>query len=184
MTAPPPQKTPLDIDHEILYYRLSGWSVRKIAQKTHTGAHRIHDVVAAYCQGISLPHVRGSPPKVSADLAEKLMSLAQPDRPMSRLMLREVIHARTGVLVPLKYLADQPRVVPSDTWTLKEDADLLRIRQENANKSWASLMDRFPGRTMTCVRNRWRLLTAQGLNVGNEEHGDPLKDAESEAAPQ
>jgi hypothetical protein len=135
MSDKPARRSAWEINKEILYYNAKGWAMRRIARETNASARRVRDVIEAERNGLPLPQeTKVTPPK----LPEK---------------------APAGLLVPLGSAADRPFLTPPSPWTLEEDTDLLRLREDNPHKPWAALMPFFPGRTVAAVKARWRILT-------------------------
>jgi transposase len=99
MSARSVTKTPQEIDEEIIYWHAKGFSIRGIAQRTHTGSHRILDVIAAHKQGLFLSHTRGAPRKVTQEVEDWVVSVTVDNPSISSAELSRQIQVQTGVII-------------------------------------------------------------------------------------
>jgi transposase len=99
MSARSVTKTPQEIDEEIIYWHAKGFYIRSIAQRIHTGSHRISDVIAAHNQGLFLSDTQGAPRKVTQEVEDWVVSVTVDNPSISSAELSRQIQVQTGVIV-------------------------------------------------------------------------------------
>jgi transposase len=97
MAVPARTSAPWEVDEEIILHHQMGWTIRKIAAPRHTGHHRILDVIAAHRQDRELLHIKGRPPKVTPEIAERVVSITMDDGSLSNPKLAQILQSEAGV---------------------------------------------------------------------------------------
>jgi transposase len=92
-------ESPEQIDQKIWNYHVNGWSMRRISNATHTGFHRILDVINAYKKGLHVAHNRGGPRKVTPEVKEWVISLTVANGGISSASVSHIVEDQTGIVI-------------------------------------------------------------------------------------